>query len=123
MGILIDFIYEQIIAEIEKLVDIAEDESHKLNGLLKRLESCRSFYSSEIESEAEVDALVRLYVPASQKFAELADLLELGLAKIMERYRAGRLKDFDAAELQKLIRALFADTPLRVGYLEEIGRG
>ncbi|KAJ3034442.1 Centromere/kinetochore protein zw10 [Rhizophlyctis rosea] len=123
IGLLINDILLTIINEVERLVDIAADESKRLNELLTRLHSCRDFYHLDNHPPSETDKLVRHYVPCFNKFVELTEVLDLGFAEIMERFRAGRLKEFGGGELQRLVRALFADTPLRVRNLEEIGRG
>ncbi|KAJ3055799.1 Centromere/kinetochore protein zw10 [Rhizophlyctis rosea] len=126
IGVLIDEVLVSIIKEVERLVDIAADESQRLNELLTRLQACRDFFVSESTSstmKADKEKLIRLYVPHYNKFVELTELLDLGFAVIMERFRSGRLREFESEELQRLVRALFADTPLRVKNLEEIGRG
>lgn len=126
IGVLIDEVLISVIREVERLVDIAADESQRLNELLTRLQACRDLFVPESTSstpKVDKEKLIRLYVPHYNKFVELTELLDMGFAMIMERFRSGRLREFESGELQRLVRALFADTPLRVKNLEEIGRG
>ncbi|KAJ3283946.1 Centromere/kinetochore protein zw10 [Borealophlyctis nickersoniae] len=125
MGILLDHGLLDVIHQTEKLIDIGAEESHKLHNLLLTLQSVTDLFPPPPSSSSHHTprSLTEHYVPHFNKFVQLTDLLDLSFADIMARFRAGVRYEFEGAELQRLIRALFADTPLRVKNLEEIGRG
>ncbi|KAJ3308991.1 Centromere/kinetochore protein zw10 [Blyttiomyces sp. JEL0837] len=68
-------------------------------------------------------AVARKSCKLAHKYEQLGDLIVLSFAEIMARWRSGVLRDFQREEMAGLIKALFADTPLRVRNLEEIRRG
>ncbi|TPX72350.1 hypothetical protein SpCBS45565_g00434 [Spizellomyces sp. 'palustris'] len=124
MGGLIDFTMDRIITEIKYLIDIAEEESHKLNQLLTKFHtSILPLLSHDSIPSEKIPTLAGHCISQCEKFIQVTDILDLSFADIMERFRDGRLKVLEKAELTGLIKALFADTPLRVKNLEEIVRG
>jgi centromere/kinetochore protein ZW10 len=50
-------------------------------------------------------------------------LQEASIADISYLFQAGALIDFDVEELVKLVRALFADTPLRATTINKLMSG
>jgi len=120
MGTLVDAIVVEIIDQVEKLKDISEDETHQLYSLLCSLSKCDELFTNIYRQAKKKSKSTSDYVPHWDKLMNLKDLLELNMAGIMERYNTGKLKDFTAAELKGLIKALFADTPLRRKNLELI---
>ncbi|KAI9331818.1 Centromere/kinetochore Zw10-domain-containing protein [Zopfochytrium polystomum] len=74
------------------------------------------------DAAATTDVAWSSLVPSARKYQQLTDLVVLSFADIMQRLRAGDLDDFTNDELAGLVRALFADTPLRQKNLDEIRR-
>ena len=62
-------------------------------------------------------------VPTYFKFVFLSELLEASMADVLFLFDNGHLVDFAPAEIARLVRALFADSPLRARNLEHIARG
>lgn len=62
-------------------------------------------------------------MPTYFKFVFLSELLEANMADVMFLFDNGHLVDFAPAEVAQLVRALFADSPLRARNLEHIMRG
>ncbi|KXS18883.1 hypothetical protein M427DRAFT_152857 [Gonapodya prolifera JEL478] len=152
-GFLIDFVLGECIKGVEDLADIAEDESFRLHKLLgdfrKELPGLFSQSGPELASSSarasrvtavnpavsgelghlvvddENERRLRSYVQFYDKFCILQEIMDENFSKIMDRFRRGQLRDagFDVAELVNLVRALFAETPLRVQNIEEISRG
>ncbi|KAG9300697.1 hypothetical protein G9A89_023495 [Geosiphon pyriformis] len=117
LGILIDFVIKRMIEDIEDLYDISAEESQQLNlicGMLFELEGL--FPKSGAN---KIDS----YVKNWEKYHHLTDILDLSLAEIINRFREAKLISFKTSELENLICALFADTPLRARYLGEIRAG
>nr|KAJ3414139.1 Centromere/kinetochore protein zw10 [Polyrhizophydium stewartii] len=92
--------------------DNAAEASHTQNGA-----------SGSGNSTDDVSMIAQFTDRHFAKCVTLGALLNWNLARIMEAFRAGDLRDFGVQELAKLIRALFSDTPLRERSLAEIARG
>jgi centromere/kinetochore protein ZW10 len=67
------------------------------------------------------DAAEKL-VPSWRKLARLTDLLDMSLRPITQSWESGDLTScgFSSDEVQKLIKAIFSDTPLRTECLARI---
>lgn len=63
------------------------------------------------------------YVPSWLKYSYLSELLEASMADISYLFEEGALVDFDVEELARLVRALFADTPLRSTTISKLLNG
>ncbi|KAE9389750.1 hypothetical protein BT96DRAFT_889918 [Gymnopus androsaceus JB14] len=109
----------RVITEILELGDITEEESHRLGEL------CRIFGALEglFVEDPEQPSFIVAYVPSWLKFSYLGELLEASLADITYLFSEGALVDFDVEELARLVRALFADTPLRASTIAKIMSG
>ncbi|KAJ3149538.1 Centromere/kinetochore protein zw10 [Geranomyces michiganensis] len=123
-------------AELLSLVDIGSAESATLHELLTGFaKGCveplliagknengkegtannKSSNSHDVQSQP----LPRAYM----RFAMLARILDASFAEVMEVFRGGGMKGLlSEAEVVGVVRALFADTPLRRANLEEIAR-
>lgn len=115
IGTLIESVVLRITDDIEDLIDIGETESEKLGQLCKML-----YDLDDIFVEDGQQSTIVLHVPHWLKFNYLAEVLEASMADIMYLFRQGALVDFSTRELEQLICALFADTPLREKNLQEI---
>ncbi|KAI8906605.1 Centromere/kinetochore Zw10-domain-containing protein [Powellomyces hirtus] len=108
---LINYTLRLIMSEIFSLVDIGESESHTLNTMLT---------SFKERVQPLLDDSTMTTTPRFTQFEHLVRILDASFAEIMELFRSGDLKMFTGPELVGLVRALFADTPLRRANLEEI---
>ncbi|KAG9016703.1 hypothetical protein FRB90_002458 [Tulasnella sp. 427] len=117
IGALVDDTLARMIEEITSLPDIPELESHRLSELLRILTGLEDLFS-----EGENSPVV-MHVPLWLKFSYLAELLEASMNDISYLFDEGALIDFTVDELVRLVRALFADTPLRTRIIEKISAG
>ncbi len=114
LGELLSFCFDYFIKQIEDLTDITEKESRDLHQLLSKFKEFSADFKTR-DPETILD-----YIPSFRKFLLIVDILEMNMADIMSLFRQGRLSDFSSNELVNLIKALFADTPLRSKNLLEI---
>ncbi|KAI5474237.1 centromere/kinetochore protein ZW10 [Pseudohyphozyma bogoriensis] len=116
LGGLINDVLERVLNEIEDQADISEVESIRLNKLCKVLHGLESLF---VEGESSVGREVPIWF----KFIFLSELLEASMADILFLFNNGHLVDFSTAEISKLIRALFSDSPARQQNLAHIALG
>ncbi|KAJ3019659.1 UNVERIFIED_CONTAM: Centromere/kinetochore protein zw10 [Siphonaria sp. JEL0065] len=133
------WVMNAVVDEIEAAIDIGDEESHRLNETLRKLErSCTLLFYGDVQDTSvmeyeEGQRLLRFFLGASfTKFRKLKEMLVMSFAGIMELFRGGRgvgflhpeedggLDEFSNDELSGLVRALFSDTPLRQKNLAEI---
>ncbi|KAF9815102.1 hypothetical protein IEO21_04799 [Rhodonia placenta] len=119
IGSLVDSALSRILADVLALPDITEAESHRLNELCHILNALEGLF---VEN-AEQPSFVVAYVPSWLKFSYLSELLEASIADISYLFEEGALVDFEIDELVKLVKALFADTPLRSHTVAKLLRG
>ncbi|CAG8450830.1 6741_t:CDS:2 [Diversispora eburnea] len=111
LGTLIDTPLIIMIDNLEDLYDISAEESHQLNLIYSILFTLENLFEPNT---------IENYTKSWKKYRQITDILELSFANIMNRFRASELDCFTTDELEGLICALFADTPLREQNLEEI---
>lgn len=114
LGELLSFCFDNFIKGLEELRDITEKESRDLHQLLSRFKEFTADFKTRDPDE------ILDYIPSFRKFLLIVDILEMNMADIMSLFRQGRLSDFSSIELVNLIKALFAETPLRSTNLLEI---
>jgi hypothetical protein len=107
----LDHIFEWIINGILDLPDITTEESKHLHGALSL------FFSFDSRFDAKEESIRPIFL---KKFKFTVDILEMNMATIMLHFDRGDLIDFSHNELEHLICALFADTPLRKKNLDLI---
>lgn len=115
LGFVVDAALSRMLADILALPDITAEESNRLSEL------CRIFNALEglfVEDPSQPSFVVS-YVPSWLKFSYLSELLEASMADISYLFEEGALVDFEIDELVKLVRALFADTPLRANTINK----
>ncbi|CAG8674135.1 13656_t:CDS:10 [Cetraspora pellucida] len=117
LGTLINSVLTIMIENLEDLYDISEEESHQLYSIYSML-----FPLEEIFSKNGLNKIEN-HVKSWKKFHYITDILKFSLANIMDKFRSAELNCFTSNELDGLICALFADTPLREQSLQEIRRG
>lgn len=107
----LDHIFEWIINGILDLPDITTEESKHLHGALSL------FFSFDSRFDTKEESIRPIFL---KKFKFTVDILEMNMATIMLHFDRGDLIDFSHNELEHLICALFADTPLRKKNLDLI---
>ncbi|KAF8845113.1 hypothetical protein BDN67DRAFT_920456 [Paxillus ammoniavirescens] len=119
VGMVVDGVLSRILEDILAISDIPEVESHKLSELCRILSALEGLF---VENTSESSFVVS-YVPSWLKFSYLSELLEASMADLTYLFEEGALVDFEIDELAQLVRALFADTPLRTKALDKIMGG
>ncbi|KAH9913967.1 uncharacterized protein BXZ73DRAFT_106752 [Epithele typhae] len=119
LGTLVECALSRILGDILSLEDITETESHKLCELCHIMNSLEGLFVEDPEQPSFVVS----YVPSWLKFSYLSDLLEASIADISYLFEEGALVDFEIEELVKLVKALFADTPLRANTIQRLQQG
>ncbi|TFK48548.1 hypothetical protein OE88DRAFT_1704425 [Heliocybe sulcata] len=119
VGLAAEAALTRVLSDILALSDIPEVESHKLSELCRILNALEGLFGEDPEQPSMVVA----YVPSWLKFSYLSELMEASIADITYLFEEGALVDFEIEELVKLIRALFADTPLRTNTINKIMKG
>ncbi|EPQ56262.1 hypothetical protein GLOTRDRAFT_115586 [Gloeophyllum trabeum ATCC 11539] len=119
VGLVAEAALSRMLGDILALSDIPELDSHRLSEL------CRIFNALEglFVEDPEQPSMVVAYVPSWLKFSYLSELLEASIADITYLFEEGALVDFEIDELIKLVRALFADTPLRTNTINKLMKG
>lgn len=99
------------------LEDIPEAASERIATLCRVLHPLDTLFP-------EVDGVstVASYVPLWLKFTYLSDILEGSLMDINGWFDSGLLVDYEPQELSRLIKALFADSPVRANTISKIMR-
>ncbi|KIJ65573.1 hypothetical protein HYDPIDRAFT_152514 [Hydnomerulius pinastri MD-312] len=116
VGTVVDGVLSRILDDILAIPDIPEVESHKLSELCRILSALEGLFVGDMNE----NSFVVSYVPSWLKFSYLSELLEASMADLTYLFEEGALVDFEIDELVKLVRALFADTPLRTKTLDKI---
>ncbi|KAG8221009.1 hypothetical protein J3R82DRAFT_2518 [Butyriboletus roseoflavus] len=116
VGLVVDGILSRILDSILAISDIPEVESHKLSELCRILTALEGLF---VENTSESSFVVS-YVPSWLKFSYLSELLEASMVDLTYLFEEGALVDFETDELVKLVKALFADTPLRTKTIDKI---
>ncbi|CAG8794418.1 20750_t:CDS:2, partial [Racocetra persica] len=117
LGTLINSVLTIMIENLEDLYDISAEESHQLNLIYSMLFPLEEIFRNNGPNKIEN------HVKNWKKFCYITDILEFPLANIMDKFRSAELNCFTSNELEGLICALFADTPLREQSLQEIRCG
>ncbi|KAH9287945.1 hypothetical protein KI387_032062, partial [Taxus chinensis] len=132
--------FSRISSEILMLDDMAVEETLQLRKLVQtalgnmssllrsitddemRLStSAQSFQNNENDSQSSWDQFEKL-IASLRKLRRITDLLDMSLKSITLAWESGELIacGFNSLEVQKLIRAIFSDTPLRRECLKRI---
>ncbi|EMD39295.1 hypothetical protein CERSUDRAFT_112943 [Gelatoporia subvermispora B] len=119
VGAAADAAISRILRDVLALPDITEAESHRLSELCRIMNALEGLF---VEDPTQPSFVVS-YLPSWLKFSYLSELMEASIADISYLFEAGALVDFEIEELVKLVRALFADTPLRTNTVNKFLRG
>ncbi|KAI9062498.1 hypothetical protein FKP32DRAFT_1666937 [Trametes sanguinea] len=116
LGALVETAVSRVLGDVLALEDITEVESHRLSELCRILHALEGLFVEDPDQPSFVVS----YVPSWLKFSYLSELLEASIADISYLFEEGALVDFEIDELVKLVRALFADTPLRANTINRL---
>ncbi|KAI0697828.1 hypothetical protein C8T65DRAFT_614507 [Cerioporus squamosus] len=119
LGSIVEAALSRILADVLALEDITEVESHRLSELCHILNALEGLFVEDPEQPS----IVVSHVPSWLKFSYLSELLEASIADISYLFEEGALVDFEIEELVKLVKALFADTPLRTNTINKLQQG
>ncbi|KAI0629379.1 hypothetical protein C8Q77DRAFT_1202629 [Trametes polyzona] len=119
LGAVVESAVSRILGDVLALEDITEVESHRLSELCHILNALEGLFVEDPNHPSFVVS----YVPSWLKFSYLSELLEASIADISYLFEEGALVDFETEELVKLVRALFADTPLRANTINRLLQG
>ncbi|KAF8892247.1 hypothetical protein BD779DRAFT_1670573 [Infundibulicybe gibba] len=119
IGLVAEAALARILRDVLALPDIPEVESHRLSELCRILNALEGIFVEDPDQPSFVVA----YVPSWLKYSYLSELLEANMADITYLFEEGALVDFDVEELARLVRALFADTPLRANTINRLLNG
>ncbi|KAL1941263.1 hypothetical protein VTO73DRAFT_7475 [Trametes versicolor] len=119
LGAVVQTAISRILRDVLTLEDITEVESHRLSELCHILNALEGLFMEDPDHPSFVVS----YVPSWLKFSYLSELLEASIADISYLFEEGALVDFEIEELVKLVRALFADTPLRANTINRLLQG
>jgi len=118
VGAVVDAVLLQMVDDVVNLDDITEVESEKLAEMCRKMEPVQNlFIGSDGESH------VGTYAQSWFRFSYLKELLIASMADISYLFEQGMLLDYKEEEIVKLLRALFADTPLRESTIRNVLRG
>ncbi|KAJ6518886.1 hypothetical protein C8R45DRAFT_807703 [Mycena sanguinolenta] len=136
IGMLTEAALSRVLEDILALPDIPEVESHRLSELCRMLHALEALFVEDThqagpapnrrEQTAEFclqGSFVVAYVPSWLKFSYLSELMEASMVDISYLFDSGALVDFEIDELVRLVRALFADTPLRTNTINKLTAG
>lgn len=125
LGSLLGTVTGKIIADVEDLADIGEEESKRLRSYCDSVASLRDLFVQE-QGPAQEGAsdVTSVYCANWFKFLYLAEILESSLADIKFLWTEGELAlEFQRDELVDLVQALFADSEYRRRAIADIRRG
>jgi centromere/kinetochore protein ZW10 len=122
LGSLVSTVLAKVIADIEDMPDIAEDESKKLRGYCVSLSSLSALFVT-VDEQGEQRDMASVYTPNWFKFQYLSEILDASLADIKYMWTDGELRlEMESEEVVDLVRALFAESEYRRKAVAEIRR-
>ncbi|TBU47577.1 hypothetical protein BD309DRAFT_951562 [Dichomitus squalens] len=119
LGSIVEAALARILGDVLALEDITETESHRLSELCRILNALEG----QFVEDPDQPSFVVSYVSSWLKFSYLSELLEASIADISYLFEEGALVDFEINELVKLVKALFAETPLRASTINKLQQG
>ncbi|THH07395.1 hypothetical protein EW145_g3406 [Phellinidium pouzarii] len=120
-GQVVEAALTRILGDVLALRDIPEIDSRRLSELCRILNALEGLFVDA--DDPDMSSVVLAYVPSWLKFSYLSELLEASMSDISYLFDEGALIDFRVEELVSLVRALFADTPLRASTIAKLQRG
>jgi centromere/kinetochore protein ZW10 len=141
IGQLVETALNRVLGDILELDDITEEESRQLAELCRIISALEGLFVENTPQNAagNTGSFVVAYVPSWLKFSYISVLLVRVIIVVMNRktdteqeasmvdiqylFDDGALVDFTGEELAKLVRALFADTPMRASMISRLTQG
>ncbi|KAI5123541.1 hypothetical protein M0805_006700 [Coniferiporia weirii] len=120
-GQVVEAALTKILDDVLALPDIPELDSRKLSELCRILFALEGLFVDAEDPDSP--SVVVAYVPSWLKYSYLSELLEASIADISYLFGEGALIDFRVEELVNVVRALFADTPLRASTIAKLQSG
>lgn len=123
MGILLNFIVDDIVQRVVNLEDIAADSAVQISSIFTLVEEkAPEVFIIEGDSRSSKHDVVR-FVRVWQRFRELILVLNASLKEIEDRWAGGKgplAVEFTVEEMKRMIRALFQNTDRRAAVLARI---
>jgi centromere/kinetochore protein ZW10 len=130
LGAILSHVIRRLTTEILELSDgingISEEESKTLKGWMDQISTLSDLFEEEIPGEGDVEkrTVVHVYTPGWLRFIYLGEILEASLVDIKFLWKEGELSlEFEANEVEDLIKALFAESQFRRDAIREIKGG
>ncbi|WOK99942.1 centromere/kinetochore protein [Canna indica] len=131
MCTVMDSVFSGITRDMLLLDDLAAEETLKLQKLIQMtLENLSSLFESLVADvnvkpkflNQNIWARLDEMIPSLPKFRKLADFYDMPLKSITTTWESGELSScgFTSSEVENLIKAIFADSPLRKECLHRI---
>ncbi|KAJ3128430.1 hypothetical protein HK098_004507 [Nowakowskiella sp. JEL0407] len=129
------YILNKFIEEVMEIKDISSEECENIVKIMELLYSGIfppstshppkfpwDFIKPKASTNAELNTLSAeaTVERIKSKFCKLAVMLSVSMMRIMELYRGRELSEFEAAELRWCLKAVFAESDAREGYLNEL---
>lgn len=127
LGAILSHVIRRVTTEIFELSDdingISEEESKTLKGWMDQISALSDLFEQETAGagEEEKRTVVHVYTPGWLRFIYLGEILEASLVDIKFLWSEGELSlEFEANEVEDLIKALFAESQFRRDAIREI---
>jgi len=119
MGQIVDDALFRVMDDVLSLDDIPEADSERLSALCEMLAPLEELFVDALGEQSVVGS----HVPLWFKFSYLSWLIKGSIADLSYLFDQGMLVDYEIDELVRLLRALFAETPLRESTITKISKG
>ncbi|KAF8517993.1 Centromere/kinetochore Zw10-domain-containing protein [Hysterangium stoloniferum] len=119
VGLVVDEALFRIMDDIFSLQDIPEADSERLSDLCESLTPLEELFVYAPDEQSAAG----MHVPLWFKFSYLSWLIKGSIADISYLFDRGVLVDYEIDELIRLLRALFAETPLRESTIAKFSQG
>jgi centromere/kinetochore protein ZW10 len=129
LGAILSHVIRRVTTEILELSDgingISEEESKTLKSYMDSISALSDLFEQDAPGEGEKKrTIVHVYTPGWLRFIYLGEILEASLADIKFLWNEGELSlEFEAGEVEDLIKALFAESQFRRDAIREIKGG
>jgi centromere/kinetochore protein ZW10 len=127
LGTILSHVIRRVTTEIFELSDdingISDEESKTLKGWMDQISALSDLFEQETAGagEEEKRTVVHVYTPGWLRFIYLGEILEASLVDIKFLWNEAELSlEFEANEVEDLIKALFAESQFRRDAIREI---
>eukprot|EP00596_Hydrurales_sp_CCMP1899_P008559 CAMPEP_0119049468 /NCGR_PEP_ID=MMETSP1177-20130426/64842_1 /TAXON_ID=2985 /ORGANISM="Ochromonas sp, Strain CCMP1899" /LENGTH=658 /DNA_ID=CAMNT_0007026749 /DNA_START=596 /DNA_END=2572 /DNA_ORIENTATION=- len=116
IGYLLEDVLRAVMRPILETDCVTESAGGDISRVFRTVQRARSVF---IINGSDNEAVCKI-VPSWSKFCALTDLLEYSLSEVAEWLPRRKFSSFTGSEMNKLIKALFEDSPRRKGILNSI---